>query len=176
MKIKSIQNVGKKYVYDLSVADVEHYILENGVVTHNTGIIYSADNIWIIGRQQDKNDKTKEIDGYNFVINIEKSRYVKEKSKIPITVNYDGGINKWSGFKELALEGNYIANETSRSIMRVDQETGELIGDKIPSKDIEKNSKFWKSLFEETDISEYIKKKYSLETSGKMIKSDENYE
>lgn len=41
MKIKSVKAVGKKEVYDLSVADVEHYVLENGIVTHNTGVMYS---------------------------------------------------------------------------------------------------------------------------------------
>jgi hypothetical protein len=65
------------------------------VVSGGTGIYYSADNIFIIGRQQEKTDKT--IDGYHFILNVEKSRYIKEKSKIPISVLYNGGINKWSG-------------------------------------------------------------------------------
>ncbi len=52
MKIANITKIGKMPVYDLSVEDQEHYVLENGVVTHNTGIMYSADNVWIIGRQQ----------------------------------------------------------------------------------------------------------------------------
>ena len=55
------------------------------VVGGGTGIYYSADNIWILGRQQDK--KGTEVQGYHFVINVEKSRFVKEKSKIPITVS-----------------------------------------------------------------------------------------
>jgi len=41
MKVKSINNVGRKPVYDLSVNsnnyDEQQYVLENGVVTHNTG-------------------------------------------------------------------------------------------------------------------------------------------
>ena len=37
MKIKTIKAIGKQPVYDLSVENVEHYVLENGVVTHNTG-------------------------------------------------------------------------------------------------------------------------------------------
>ena len=46
------------------------------VVSGGTGIYYSADNIWIVGRQQDK--QGTEIKGYHFVINVEKSRYVKK--------------------------------------------------------------------------------------------------
>jgi len=50
MKVTSVKNVGRKPVFDLSVDQAEHYVLENGVVTHNTGIMYSADNVWILGR------------------------------------------------------------------------------------------------------------------------------
>jgi hypothetical protein len=65
------------------------------IVGGGTGSYYSADNIYILGRQQDK-DGT-EIVGYHFIINVEKSRYVKEKSKIPISVSFEGGIQKYSG-------------------------------------------------------------------------------
>ena len=57
--------------------------------------IIPPDNIWIVGRQQDKSGT--EIKGYHFIINIEKSRYVKEKSKIPISVSWEGGIQSYSG-------------------------------------------------------------------------------
>ena len=33
MKIKSVKSVGKQKVYDISVKDAEHYVLENGVVS-----------------------------------------------------------------------------------------------------------------------------------------------
>jgi RecA/RadA recombinase len=45
------------------------------VVSGGTGIYYSADNIYIIGRQQEK--EGTEVVGYNFIINVEKSRFVK---------------------------------------------------------------------------------------------------
>ena len=38
------------------------------IVGGGTGLYYSADNIWIIGRQQEK--KGTEIEGYHFVINV----------------------------------------------------------------------------------------------------------
>jgi hypothetical protein len=41
MKVQSIKNIGPRPVYDLSidteVYDDQHYVLKNGVVTHNTG-------------------------------------------------------------------------------------------------------------------------------------------
>lgn len=49
-KIKSIRPIGNHKVHDISVADVEHYVMSNGVVTHNTGQYYAADNIFIFSR------------------------------------------------------------------------------------------------------------------------------
>jgi len=80
---------------DIPLLAINHTYMEQGmfpkaVVSGGTGVMYSADNVWIIGRQQEK-DGT-EIKGYHFVINVEKSRFVKEKSKIPISVSWEGGI------------------------------------------------------------------------------------
>jgi len=173
MKIKMIKPIGRKPVYDLSINsddyDEQHYILENGIVTHNTGIYYSSDNIWIIGRQQEK--EGSDIAGYHFIINVEKSRYVKEKSKIPITVTWNGGINKWSGLMEIALEAQYIAKPSNGWYQLVNRETGELIGEKMRAKDIQNNGEFWTRLFNETDFPDYIKKRYTGETV--MFKEEE---
>jgi hypothetical protein len=171
MNIVSIKPVGRKPAYDITVAGNHEYIFKNGVRTHNTGIYYSADNIWIIGRQQDKDDK--ELLGYHFVINIEKSRFVKEKSKIPITVGFDSGINKWSGLLDLALEGNFILKPRAGWYTRLDPTTGEIIGKNYRAADIVDNGDFWKAIFEETNFAEWIKNKYSL-SSTKLIKEDDD--
>jgi RecA/RadA recombinase len=81
-------------------------MFSKAVVSGGTGITYSADNIWILGRQQDK--EGTEIQGYHFIINVEKSRFVKEKSKIPISVSWEGGVQKWSGLLDIALEGGFV--------------------------------------------------------------------
>jgi len=169
MKIVNLKPVGAKPVYDITVAGNHEYVFKNGVRSHNTGIYYSADNIWIIGRQQDKDDK--ELKGYHFIINIEKSRYVKEKSKIPITVNYDSGINRWSGLLDLALEGGYVTKPKQGWYARVDQTTGEL-GKNNRAADIVDNNNFWKTLLEETNFAEWIKNKYSIGT-GEILSNDE---
>jgi RecA/RadA recombinase len=141
------------------------------VVSGGTGIYYSADNIWIIGRQQDKDDK--ELLGYHFIINIEKSRYVREKSKIPITVGFDSGINKWSGLLDLALEGKFIVKPKQGWYARVDQETGEISGKNYRAGDIVDNGDFWKTIFEETNFADWIKNKYSL-GMGEIMRNDDD--
>ena len=95
---------------DVPLLAINHTYKEIGlfpkdVVGGGTGIYYSADNIWIIGRRQNK--KGTEVVGYDFIINVDKSRFVKEKSKIPISVSWDGGIEAYSGLLEVALAGNY---------------------------------------------------------------------
>jgi len=173
MKIKNITSVGRKKVYDLSVEDAEHYVLENGVVTHNTGIMYSSDNVWIIGRRQEK--EGKEIIGYEFIINIEKSRFVKEKSKIPIAVSYDGGIMRWSGLLELATEGGFVGKPNMGFYQHIDPETGEMIGPKLRAK-ATMNKEFWEPVFEKTDFREFLKKKYTLGYQTMMSQDEDNIE
>ena len=91
---------------DIPMIAVNHTYEEIGmfpkqIVGGGTGAYYGSDNIWILGRQQDKD--ADGIQGYHFVINVEKSRYVKEKSKIPITVSFEGGINRWSGLLDVEI-------------------------------------------------------------------------
>jgi RecA/RadA recombinase len=164
LTLKDIPMVVVNHVY------MTQEMYSKAVVSGGTGIYYSADNIWIIGRQQDKDDK--ELLGYHFVINIEKSRYLKEKSKIPITVSFDSGINKWSGMLDLALEGQFIIKPKQGWYARVDQQTGEIMGKNYRAADIVDNSDFWKAILEETRFAEWIKEKYSL-GQGEMIRDDE---
>ena len=129
------------------------------VVSGGTGIYYSADNIWIVGRQQDK--QGTEIKGYHFVINVEKSRYVKEKSKIPISVSWDGGVQQWSGLLDVAMSGNYVSKPSPGWYCRIDKSTGELVEPKVREKDT-LNEEFWKPIIEETDFKQYINNKYTI--------------
>jgi len=129
------------------------------VVGGGTGIYYSADNIWILGRQQDK--VGTEIKGYHFIINVEKSRYVKEKSKIPISVSWEGGVQRYSGLVDVGLAGGYISKPSNGWYCRVDKQTGELVDPKVRLADTLKEE-FWKPVFEETDFADFLKKQYSI--------------
>ena len=160
---------------DMPMIVINHTYKEIGlypkdIVGGGTGSYYGSDNIWIIGRQQDK-DGT-EIQGYHFIINVEKSRYVREKSKIPITINYEGGINKWSGLFDVALEGNFLAKPKNGWYAVVDQETGELKEPNMRAGDIVNNKDFWKKMLSETNLASYIEKKYKFSTGNIMGDDD----
>ena len=160
---------------DIPAVVINHTYKEIGmfpkdIVSGGTGSYYGADNIWILGRQQDK--ENNEIAGYHFVINIEKSRYVKEKSKIPITISYEGGINRWSGLFDIALEGGYITKTKQGWYALVDRETGEVSDKNMRAGDISENKDLWVKMFKETDFAEFIHKKYALST-GNLIDEDD---
>jgi len=143
---------------------VNHTYMEIGlfpkaIVGGGTGIYYSADNIWIIGRRQNKTGT--EVTGYDFVVNIEKSRYVKEKSKIPVTVSWEGGVEKYSGLLEVALAAGYVAKPSNGWYCRADKETGEMMDPKCREKDTLK-AEFWEPIFAETDFKEFIQKQYTI--------------
>ena len=151
---------------DIPMVVVNHTYKEIGlypkdIVGGGTGSYYSSDAIWILGRQQDKD--ADGINGYHFVINIEKSRYVKEKSKIPITVSFNGGINRWSGLLDVALDGGYIVKPKAGWYATVDKETGEVRQPSMRAGDIVDNKEFWTKMFQDTDFAEYIKNTYNLD-------------
>jgi len=154
---------------DIPMVVVNHTYKEIGmfpkdIVGGGTGSYYSADTIWILGRQQDK-DGT-EIVGYNFIINVEKSRYVREKSKIPVTVSFDGGINKWSGLLDIALESNFVSKPSNGWYAKVDQETGEIL-DKKRFADTQ-TEEFWKDILADERFKEFVRKKYEITYSSLM--------
>jgi RecA/RadA recombinase len=143
---------------------VNHTYMEIGlfpkaIVGGGTGIYYSADHIWILGRRQNKTGT--EVTGYDFVINVEKSRYVKEKSKIPVTVSWEGGVEKYSGLLEVALAAGYVAKPSNGWYCRSDKETGEMMDPKCREKDT-LQAEFWEPIFAETDFKEFIKKQYTI--------------
>ena len=42
IKIKSKKSVGVQPVYDVQVENAHHYILDNGIISHNSGFIFAA--------------------------------------------------------------------------------------------------------------------------------------
>lgn len=165
LRLKDIPMFVVQHTYDT----MELY--SKKVVSGGTGAYYSGDNIFIVGRQQDK-DGT-EILGYDFIINVEKSRYVKEKSKIPITVHQKGGVKKWTGLFDMAKEGGYIAQHNKQSWGLVDRETGEVLeATKFKRDAIENDGEFWKTLFKTTDFGTWIETKYAV-ANGDLITEED---
>lgn len=159
---------------DIPMVVVNHTYKEIGlfpkdIVGGGTGSYYSADNIYIIGRQQEKTGT--EITGYNFIINVEKSRHAREKSKIPVEVSFEGGISKWSGLLDIALENGHVIKPSNGWYSRVNMETGEIEDKKYRYNDTE-NKDFWLPILTSKTFQDAVEKKYSV-SSGNMLEEDD---
>jgi RecA/RadA recombinase len=159
---------------DIPLVVVNHTYMEIGmfpkaIVGGGTGAMYSADNVYILGRQQEK--EGTEIVGYNFIINVEKSRYVKEKSKIPVSVSFDGGLSKWSGLLDVALESGHVIKPSNGWYQKVNKETGEIDDKKYRVKDTDSKD-FWLPILTSKSFYDHIKNKYSIGQGEVMMRDD----
>ena len=164
-------------IKDIPAIVVNHTYKEIGlfpkdVVSGGTGIYYSADNIFIIGRRQQKTGT--EVTGYDFVINVEKSRFVREKSKIVVDVTWENGISKWSGLLDMAMEGGFVIKPSNGWYQKIDPDTGEVADVKFRLKDLGKD--FWLPILSDTRFSEWVKARYTIGSVEMMAEevSDED--
>jgi RecA/RadA recombinase len=149
-------------IKDIPMIVVNHTYMEQGmfpkaVVSGGTGIYYSADAIFIIGRQQEK--EGQELIGYNFIINVEKSRHVREKSRIPVEVTFDGGISKWSGLLDVAQEGGFVVKPSNGWYSHRGEEKKYRLKDTY-------TKEFWLPILSNKDFREYIETNYRISNSS----------
>jgi len=176
-RAKSVKSLFRMVTPHLSIKDipmivVNHTYMEIGmfpkaIVGGGTGSYYSADNIFVIGRQQEK--EGTEVVGYNFIINVEKSRYVREKSKIPVTVRHDGGISRWSGLLDIALDSGHVVKPSNGWYSKVDSD-GVIEDKKYRIKETD-TSDFWLPILKQKSFQEYVQNTYQI-ASGSIIQED----
>jgi RecA/RadA recombinase len=164
-QIKSLFRMVTPYLTmkDIPMVVVNHTYMEIGmfpkaIVGGGTGSYYSADNIFILGRQQEK--EGAEVVGYNFIINVEKSRYVKEKSKIPVSVSFNGGISRWSGLLDIALESGHVVKPSNGWYSKVDED-GVVEDKKYRVKETDSKD-FWMPILKQNSFIEFVKNKYQV--------------
>ena len=159
---------------DIPCVVVNHTYMEQGmfpraIVSGGGGGIYSSDTIIIFGKSQEKDGA--ELSGWTFTMNIEKSRRVKEKSRLPFTVKFEGGINRWSGLLDIALESGHVIKPSNGWYARVDVDTGVVEDKKYREKETN-TSEFWLPILKTKSFQEYVKSKYMLGNTA--IMSDES--
>ena len=178
-RAKQIKSLFRMVTPHLSLKDIPMVVVNHtyktmelyakDVVGGGTGSYYSADNIFILGRQQEKDGQ--ELVGYNFIINVEKSRYVREKSKIPITVKHDGGISRWSGLLDMALESGHVIKPSNGWYSKVDKETGEISDKKVREKDTD-TKEFWMPIITTPSFQKWVKETYQVANGSILSESD----
>lgn len=114
--VKSIKKIQTEPVYDITVEGEHHYILANGVITHNSGLKYSASSIIFLSKAKEK-DGT-EVIGNLITCRNYKSRFAKENAKVVTRLFYDGrGLDKYYGLLELGEKyGVFVKSGTRYEI------------------------------------------------------------
>lgn len=152
LKLKNVPILTINHVYQTME------MFSKTVMSGGTGGYLSADNVWFITRRQIK--EGTELLGHDFIINADKSRYIKEKSKIPITVTWEGGISKYSGLIDIATDSNFVVKKNRGRLGNAyyiagDEET-------FYEKEAIETDEFWNKVFETTEFKKYVEEKYKL--------------
>jgi RecA/RadA recombinase len=165
-------------IKDIPCVVINHVYSEQGtmypkkIVSGGQGVMLSANQVFVISKSQEK--EGTEISGWKFTINIEKSRFVKEKAKIPFTVMYDGGIQKWSYLFDLALESGHIIKPKVGWYAYVDQETGEILEPNRREKAVKEDNNFFENLVKDESFRQFVRKKFQLSASDMQTRADTN--
>lgn len=171
-QLKSLSRMITPYlsIKDIPCIAINHtYASQDGsnkqVVSGGTGFYYSADWIFIMGREQVK--KGTDLIGYQFNLNVEKSRYVRERSKIPIVADFETGIDIWGGLLEMAVDGGFVVKPQvgrySRPCVADDKKWHEAqtsTGD------------FWGPVFKETNFKGWLSSRFKLNPGEKNPSSE----
>ena len=105
IKIKSKKNIGIKKVYDISVPVAHHYLLDSGVVSHNSGFIYASSIVVAMQKRKLKEDedgkKVTDVRGIRAACKIMKTRYNKPFESLEIKIPWETGMDPYSGLIDL---------------------------------------------------------------------------
>lgn len=139
------------------------------VLSGGTGGMLASDAVWFIGRSQEKD--TEGLNGFTFNINIEKSRHVKEKSKIPVTVLFEEGVSRYTGMLDIAMDIGAVVKPSNGWYSRVNLDTGEVEEKKFRAKDTD-TKEFWQPVLENETFQKKIRQEFQV-AYNPTIRSDE---
>lgn len=97
LKVKSVKENSSTKVNDLTVADVQHYITNNGVINHNSGLTYGASIILNLSKAKLKEGANQT--GIVVTAKPDKNRFCKP-TVVKFHISYDHGMNPFVGLEE----------------------------------------------------------------------------
>lgn len=164
---KNIPMLVVNHVY----ADQSGGLYAKDIMSGGKGPMLSANTVFFISKSQDKDNN--ELKGFHFKLIVEKSRFVREKSVIPITVSFDNGIEKWSGMFDIAKNLGWIISPNQGWYSVVNPHTGEVYIDRARAKALQSDDAMWNKILEE-GLNDDIMAFYQL--GGKFIEHPDDSE
>jgi RecA/RadA recombinase len=146
---------------------MEHFSRQ--IISGGSGLRYSANSAFIFSKSQEKSTDG-DLQGWKFTITVDKSRFVREKSKLAFHVMFEGGIQKYSGLMDLALEAQKIVKPKNGWYSRVDDD-GVVEDKKWRMKDTG-CAEFWDVLLKSKSFIDWIAVRYKL-GAGDIMLGDE---
>lgn len=118
VKIVSKKSIGVEPVYDINVPGVHHYILDSGVVSHNSGFVYASSILIAMRKLKLKEDedgnKITDVKGIRAACKVMKSRYSKPFESIELKIPYESGMDPYTGLFELFEKKSLLTKSGNR--------------------------------------------------------------
>lgn len=100
--IVSVEMMGEMEVYDISTTE-NVYITDNGVVNHNSGIVYGSSVIMNLAKAQLK--ENADIVGQRVIAKAQKNRFCKP-TPCEFEIRFDAALNPYKGLQDYVTWDN----------------------------------------------------------------------
>jgi hypothetical protein len=92
-------------VFDIEVAEDHHYLIGDGIVSHNSGFVFASSIIVSMNKRKLKEDehgvKITEVTGIRSKIKCVKTRYAKPFEEVEVLIPFTKGMDRYSGLFDL---------------------------------------------------------------------------
>lgn len=130
-------------------------------------IMFNCDCV-LLGMSRAKDKENDEIAGHIITAKTYKSRYCKEQKKLKFRIKHNGGLDPYYGILDDAIAGGYVVEGkigNAKAYKRAHIEDDKFV------KEIDVyNAGFWKPVFLETDIKEYLQDQYIFNLETDILK------
>lgn len=157
MKIKSIKKINSFPLYDITVETDHNYVLANGIITHNSGVVYSANTVLFLSKSKDKEGTT--VTGFDFKLKVEKSRFIREGETFSMNVSFEEGIDKYSDLFDFALEHGFITNPSKGFYQKAEKYNDPM---KHRKSAFERNDEVWHDIVNDPEFVAAYEKAHEL--------------
>jgi hypothetical protein len=118
IKIIKKENIGTQDVYDIEIENNHHYILENGVISHNSGFVYASSIVLAMRKLKLKEDedgnKTTTVQGIRAQVKCMKTRFNKPFEQVELKIPYETGMDAHSGLLDMFEAKGLLVKEGNK--------------------------------------------------------------